>query len=305
MRQVRSLSRNSRKTGGIIVTAKGAATSLKVIVIICTFALITSCSGRSGSSTAQKNPPKAAPAAQAAKPQQASPSADWVVYGLDKDGTKISYDKKSIQRPTERKAVGFWLIMTPLKDSKVLTEAQERLKKEEKDYQSLATLKMLCDANCDTGNYDVSKSVMLKADGTVISEQEAAIRDNKPGPEVKTLIEKLCSGAPPGPLPKGSPQSAQGTCERAGIMVLIQPQDAVAAGAKWRVEGGEWKKSGEKLCNLPVDGKSNKGAYRIEYREIPGSPYVTPEPHNAVVSTESSYSFYNTEYPVKATGQKR
>jgi hypothetical protein len=287
------------------VTAKEAATSLKVLVIICTFALIVSCSGRGGSSNAQKALPKAAPVAPAAKPQQASPSSDWVVYGLDKDGTTISYDKKSIQRPTERRAVGFWLLLTPLKDSKVLAEAQERLKKEEKDYQSLATLKMLCDANCDTGNYDVSKTVMLKADGAVIWEQEAGIRDNKPGPEVKTLIEKLCSGATPAPLPKGSPQSAQATCERAGVMILIQPQDAVAAGAKWRVEGGEWKKSGEKVCNLPVDGKSNKATYRIEYKEIPGSPYATPEPHAAAVSSESSYSFYNTEYPVKATGQKR
>jgi hypothetical protein len=292
------------------VTGKGTANPLKFLVIICTFALIASCSGGGGSSKAQKAPSKdgqagTAPAAPAAKQQQTSPSSDWVAYGLDKDGSKISYDKKSIQRPTERKVVGFWLLVTPLKDSKVFTEAQDRLKKEDKDFQSLATLKMLCDANCETGNYDVSKMVMLKADGTVIMEHEAGIRDHKPDTEIKTLIEKLCSGATPGPLPKGSPQSAQATCERAGVMILIQPHEAVAAGAKWRIEGGEWKKSGEKVCNLPVDGKSNKGTYRIEYKEIPGSTYATPEPHNATVSSESSYSFYNTEYLAKAPGQKR
>ena len=292
------------------MAGKKGAGYLKFLVIICTFVFAISCSGpwsppRAKRIAGKVEQPKAAPAAAAPKAQQASLSTDWVAFGLDRDGSKISYDKKSIQRPAEKKTVAFSLMVTPLKDSKMLTEAQERLKKEEKDYQSLASLTMLCDANCETGTYDISKTVMVKADGTTISEQEAGVRDRKPAAEIKTLIEKLCSGQTPGPLPKGSPQSAQKTCERAGIMVLIQPQEAVAAGAKWRIEGGEWKGSGEKVCNLPVDGKSGKGTYKIEYKEVPGSAYTTPESHNATVSAESAYSFYNTEYFAKPSAQKR
>lgn len=289
---------------------KGVVTSLTFIIIVCALVLVASCSGPGSSPRGQKTAtkteqPKAAPAAPAPKAQQAVSTTDWVAFGLDKEGSTISYDRKTIQRPTERKAVGFWLLVTPLKDSKVLTEAREQLKKEEKDYRSLTSLKMLCEANCEAGTYDVSKMLMVKADGAPISEQDAGIRDRKPTAEIKTLIDKLCSGVAPGPLPKGSPQSAQATCERAGVMVLIQPRDAIAAGAKWRIEGGEWKASGEKVCNLPVDAKSGKGSYQVEYKDIAGSAYATPEPHNAIVSAESTYSFYNTEYVIRQTAQKR
>jgi len=290
------------------VTGKGAATSLKLLVIICVFVFVASCSGsspNSGKTAAKNGQAKAVAATPAVKTAEAFPSADWISFGLDKDGSRIYYEKKSVQLPPDRKTVGFWLLVIPLKTSKVFTETQERLKKEEKDYQSLVSYKMHCEANCSTMTYDESKIAMLKGDGTAILEQEAGVHDHKAGLEVKTLIEKLCSGINPGPLPKGTSQSAQATCERAGIMILIQPQEAVAAGAKWRVEGGEWKISGEKVCNLPVDVKSQKGTYKIEYKEIPDSPFITPEIHNATVSGETSYSFYNTEYQPKPTGQKR
>jgi hypothetical protein len=291
-----------------IVTGKGAATSLKLLVIICVLIFTASCSGsssNSGKAAGKNQQAKAVTAAPAAKTAQPFPSADWISFGLDKDGSRIYYEKKSVQLPKERKTVGFWLLVTPVATSKVFTETQERLKKEEKDYQSLVSIKMLCEANCSTMTYDTSKTAMLKGDGTAILEQEARVSDHKPSLEVKTLIEKLCAGTSPGPLPKGSAQSAQATCEKAGVMVLIQPHEAVAAGAKWRLEGGEWKNSGEKVCNLPVDVKSQKGTYKIEYKEIPDSQFVTPEIHTAIVSGETSYSFYNTEYQPKATGQKR
>ena len=59
-------------------------------------------------------------------------------------------------------------------------------------------MKMLCEANCETITYDMSKVQMVKADGTPLSEQDAGVRNRKPGPEIKTLIEKLCSGGCPG-----------------------------------------------------------------------------------------------------------
>ncbi|MCP4642030.1 MAG: M6 family metalloprotease domain-containing protein [bacterium] len=52
------------------------------------------------------------------------------------------------------------------------------------------------------------------------------------------------------------------------IMVFIQPSAAVSAGARWRLDGGAWRNSGEAATGL------SPGAYTVSFSEVVG--YNTP-----------------------------
>jgi hypothetical protein len=152
------------------------------------------------------------------------------------------------------------------------------------------------EANCAAMTYDLAKMALFSSDGTLLVEQAVNVRGRRPGPDIKGLMEKLCAQAPEGEARKAGAKPANGPCESAGIMVLIEPQEAIQAGAQWRVEGKEWKKSGEAVCGLPVDESTRKGSYRIEYKPLPGTPFIPPVTHDAAVSSEYRYSFYTSLY---------
>ncbi len=75
---------------------------------------------------------------------------------------------------------------------------------------------------------------------------------------------------------------AQGEYRQASgsLVVTIQPQEVVARGAQWRVEGGAWQASGSKVPNV------NAGQKNIEYKEIPG--WIKPASHTVNVTAGGS-----------------
>ena len=51
---------------------------------------------------------------------------------------------------------------------------------------------------------------------------------------------------------------------RGSLVVNIQPQEAVANGGQWRVDGGPWQNSGATIPNLP------EGSHTVEFRDVAG-----------------------------------
>ncbi len=60
------------------------------------------------------------------------------------------------------------------------------------------------------------------------------------------------------PAPSPSPQTGS-------LRVTISPQEAVQAGARWRIAGtSTWRSSGETVSQIPA------GSYTVEFRDVPG-----------------------------------
>jgi len=59
-----------------------------------------------------------------------------------------------------------------------------------------------------------------------------------------------------------------GTAQNGSLQVTIFPQDAINAGAQWRVNDGDWRESEAFVSNLAV------GSYTIEFKAIDG--WATP-----------------------------
>lgn len=269
------------------MSSRDAMKILRMSIILSIIAVFISCSG------SDKPAGKAGEAAKTAPAKQ--DASGWIEYGAAKDGSKLYYESKTVERDPSGKSVGFWVLAKPPKTDKSYTAAQDQLKRENKDYKALHFVKIHHRADCSAMVYDITKTQMLREDKSLIGEQPANVRGRKPGPDVKALIERLCSGAAQVPQ-QGSAQSSSTTCEKAGIMVMIQPREAVRAGAQWRIEGREWKDSGDKVCNLAVDETTKRGRYKIEYKPIPGSGYAPPEPHYANITNDYGYSFYTSLY---------
>ena len=280
------------RTGRTFAACAGA------VIMVWAFMSITSCSGPGTGEAPSKPPapssrPKSPPARQDAR-KDADPDR-WVACGSAKDGVTLYYDAKNIERSGDHKVVKFWTRVAPPKNAALFTEGQKLVEKGGKDPRLLEYFHSFHEANCPAMTYDLTKMALFSSDGTLLIEQAVDVRGRRPGPDVKGLIEKLCARPAEGAARKGGAKTGA-PCESAGIMVLIEPQEAIQAGAQWRVEGKEWKKSGEAACGLPVDESTRKGSYRIEYKALPGTPFVPPETHDATVSSEYGYSFYTSLY---------
>ena len=70
----------------------------------------------------------------------------------------------------------------------------------------------------------------------------------------------------------GTPISATGS-----LKVTISPQDAVDAGAQWRVDGGAWRNSGATVSGLSV------GGHTVSYKYV--SRWVTPDDESVTISS--------------------
>jgi hypothetical protein len=279
-------------------------------VVVWAFMSLASCSGSGAPEAKPKAPPKAAPAGSTPAPQKPAGQKDggadqWVAYGSAADGSPVYYDSRSVERSPDGQTVKFWSKVAPTKTAKIFVEAQNRIKTEGRDPNLLDSFKYLHEVKCASMTYDIPKVALLDSVGKVLSDQAISVRGRKPGPDLRKLMEQLCAGGPAAGEPKkGNPRSAGLACERAGVMVLIEPEEAIKAGAQWRIEGKEWKNSGEAVCNLPVDETTQKGTYKIEYKPLPGAPFITPEPQTATVSAEYRYSYYSAAYMPKPKDQK-
>lgn len=86
-------------------------------------------------------------------------------------------------------------------------------------------------------------------------------------------------------------------CVRGGLppgtlKVTISPQEAIDAGARWRVDGGTWQNSGDSLPNLAV------GNHALEFKKIPG--WVAPMSRSVTISTDQTTTINETYRPVKS-----
>ncbi|NLF57070.1 MAG: hypothetical protein GX580_05485 [Candidatus Hydrogenedens sp.] len=52
-------------------------------------------------------------------------------------------------------------------------------------------------------------------------------------------------------------------CNKSSITVNITPADAVAAGARWNLDGGEWQVSGATV-------QAPAGAHTVDFERVPG-----------------------------------
>ena len=66
-----------------------------------------------------------------------------------------------------------------------------------------------------------------------------------------------------------------------GLIMYLEPPNAAAAGARWRIEGGVWQESGS---FLPLSA----GEYRVEFREVEG--WLTPPWMNVEVGPDDATS---------------
>ncbi|MGD8499723.1 MAG: chitobiase/beta-hexosaminidase C-terminal domain-containing protein, partial [Phycisphaerales bacterium] len=60
------------------------------------------------------------------------------------------------------------------------------------------------------------------------------------------------------------------------LQVVISPQEAINAGAQWRVDGGPWRNSASRETDLKV------GSHRVDFRPI--SDWILPEPQTVEIS---------------------
>jgi hypothetical protein len=77
------------------------------------------------------------------------------------------------------------------------------------------------------------------------------------------------------------------------LNVMLAPPEALAAGAQWRIENGEWRNSGDMLENL------TPGAYYVECKEIVG--WSTPQSTTLQVSSGETNT-YLFNYEQRPTG---
>ena len=70
------------------------------------------------------------------------------------------------------------------------------------------------------------------------------------------------------------------TSTTGNVRVVISPQEAVAAGAKWRVDGGPWRDSDVSVPRVSA------GQHRVEYKDV--DKYVTPPPETVNVTAGGS-----------------
>ncbi len=59
------------------------------------------------------------------------------------------------------------------------------------------------------------------------------------------------------------------------LMVTIAPQEAIAAGAQWQVDGGAWQNSGTTLSSIPV------GSHTVSFKDVTG--WTTPAPQAVII----------------------
>ena len=91
-----------------------------------------------------------------------------------------------------------------------------------------------------------------------------------------------------GALPGGVPGVQTGTQQIGSLIVIIAPLIAAESGAKWRVENGAWKRSGEFIPDLPV------GIHTIEFQDLGG--WIKPESQKVMIEggqTHTINGFYN------------
>ncbi len=82
------------------------------------------------------------------------------------------------------------------------------------------------------------------------------------------------------------------------LKVTISPQDAIDAGAKWRVDGGEWRNSGDTAEELTAEN------HTISFKAVMG--WVPPSSRSAAINdgeTTSTEGIYVSEGPL--TGNKK
>jgi hypothetical protein len=77
------------------------------------------------------------------------------------------------------------------------------------------------------------------------------------------------------------------------VTVAIEPEDAVAAGAKWRVDSGAWNASGATVSNLSI------GQHVVSYNEISG--WTRPADASVTAAYGSPISITGAYSPVTAT----
>ncbi len=65
----------------------------------------------------------------------------------------------------------------------------------------------------------------------------------------------------------------------AGLRIHLQPPEAIADGARWRIAGGDWRESGQLVQRPP-------GVYQVEYRDL-GDRWKTPPSHMALIESET------------------
>ncbi|MCF7838451.1 MAG: hypothetical protein K9N49_07450 [Candidatus Marinimicrobia bacterium] len=80
--------------------------------------------------------------------------------------------------------------------------------------------------------------------------------------------------------------------ETGTVRVHIEPAEAVNLGARWRVDGGDWRTSGSSATNLML------ASHLIEFEPLP--PWLLPEPIN-IQLTNATLQVYTGRY-IRATG---
>jgi hypothetical protein len=79
-----------------------------------------------------------------------------------------------------------------------------------------------------------------------------------------------------------------------GIMVDLVPPEAVAAGARWNINGGQWNTSGALIPLSP-------GSYTVGFKTL-GDTWATPESVSVVVSNARTTRLTGSYYPYEVLG---
>jgi hypothetical protein len=77
------------------------------------------------------------------------------------------------------------------------------------------------------------------------------------------------------------------------LIVNINPDAAVSAGAQWRIEGGPWRNSGEMETGLDT------GTYTVEFKTVSG--WVVPD-NQPVTITEGKKAMISATYSSENEG---
>ncbi|NIP55678.1 MAG: hypothetical protein GWN77_06655 [Gammaproteobacteria bacterium] len=86
------------------------------------------------------------------------------------------------------------------------------------------------------------------------------------------------------------------------VQVTISPQQAVDAGARWRVDGGQWRNSGSISRSLPV------GLHTVDYKSLPNwnepNSHSVQINHGQITTTTGTYIFHTGSLQVIISPQE-